>query len=81
MMMAIRARTEARTPKMMVPVESVFDWVLVEVVVWLMDGQGLRVLLVLLDADMFAMRVLVRVQWFWNVSAASLMDNGMVWQM
>lgn len=37
MMMAIRARTEARTPKMMVPVESVFDWVLVEVVAGFMD--------------------------------------------
>lgn len=29
MMIAIRARTEARTPKMMVPVESVFESVLV----------------------------------------------------
>lgn len=43
MMMAIRARTEAMTPKMMVPVESVFESVLAEVVakfvvVAFMDG-------------------------------------------
>ena len=37
-MMAIRASTEARTPKMMVPVESEFGSVLVEVVVVFMDG-------------------------------------------
>lgn len=46
-MMAIRASTEARTPKMMVPVESAFDWVLAEVVVVFMDGYDLRVVLVL----------------------------------
>ena len=34
--MAIRAKTEARTPKTMVPIESEFDWVLV--VVGFMDG-------------------------------------------
>lgn len=38
MIMAIRARTEARTPKMMVPVESVFDWALVGAVAGCMDG-------------------------------------------
>ena len=38
MTMAIRARTEARTPKMMLPVESEFDWVLVEVVAGFTDG-------------------------------------------
>ena len=47
MMMAIRASTEAMTPKMMVPVESAFDWVLAEVVVVFMDGYDLRVVLVL----------------------------------
>ena len=38
MMMAMRARTEAMTPKMMVPVESAFDSVLVEAVVGLIVG-------------------------------------------
>jgi hypothetical protein len=55
MMMAIRASTEAITPKMMVPVESVFESVLAEVVakfvVGFMDGEDLRVVLVL-NVDM-----------------------------
>ena len=55
--MAVRARTEARTPKMMVPVESAFDWVLEEVVVGFVGGYDLRVVLVL-SADMVAMGVL-----------------------
>lgn len=38
MMMAIRASTEAMTPKMMVPVESVFESVLAEVVVKFVVG-------------------------------------------
>lgn len=38
MMMAIRARTEARTPKMMVPVESVGESGVVEVVGGFVEG-------------------------------------------
>jgi hypothetical protein len=38
MMMAIRARTEAMTPKMMVPVESELGSVLAEVVVKFVVG-------------------------------------------
>lgn len=38
MMMDIRARTEARTPKMMVPVESVGKSAVVEVVGGFVEG-------------------------------------------
>jgi hypothetical protein len=38
-MMAMRANTEAMTPKMMVPVESEFDSVKVEAVVEFMVGK------------------------------------------
>lgn len=63
MMMAIRASTEARTPKMMVPVESGFDWVLAEVVVLFMDGYDLSVVLVL-SVDMVVMRMLICYGWY-----------------
>jgi len=57
MMMAIKARTEAMVPKMMVPVESEFDCVCVsaKVVAGFVDGYDLRVVLVL-NVDMAVVR-------------------------
>jgi hypothetical protein len=56
MMMAIKARTEAMTPKMMVPVESELRSVLVEIAVEFNAGYmyDLRVVLALKE-DMFAL--------------------------
>lgn len=78
MMMAIRASTEARTPKMMVPVESAFDWVLAEVVVVLSAGYDLRVVLVL-RADMVAMRMPMRLGFDSGLGCGEF--NGQWWLM
>jgi hypothetical protein len=53
MMIAIKASTEAMTPKMMVPVESEFDSFRVEAMVELMAGRDWRVEVVL-SAGMMA---------------------------
>lgn len=79
-MIAIKASTKARTPKMMVPVESDMASVWAGIAVGLMDGWDFRVVLVL-RADMVAMIVVIRVLRVWNLSAASRMGNGMMWQM
>lgn len=71
MMMATRARTEARTPKMMVPLESVLESVLAEAVGGFRDEWELRLVLVLLNVDMVAMIDSIGCWGFWKLSAAS----------
>jgi hypothetical protein len=61
MMMAIKARTEVMTPKMMVPVESELRSVLADIAVEFNAGYmyDLRVVLVMLKEDMVAL-------WVWS---------------
>lgn len=65
MMMVIRASTDARTPKMMVPVESVFVSVLAGSAAGFVNGYDLRVVLES-SAGIVAMRVLDEsLLWSW----------------